>query len=111
MLARVQRIAEERRVDAQATQTAESAPVALCERLREALIRSADAEGIGYLEMPSGAAHDAQEVARVTDAAMVFVPSIGGRSHCPEEDTPYEAVALGVDVLLGAVLKAGERTA
>jgi acetylornithine deacetylase/succinyl-diaminopimelate desuccinylase-like protein len=91
------------------TLTAESAPVVLSSRLRDALIRSAERQGIDYLEMPSGAAHDAQEIARVTDAAMIFVPSIGGRSHCPEEDTPYEAIALGVDVLLGAIQTASER--
>jgi len=109
VLERIQRIAEERRVDARVTLTAESAPVVLSSRLRDALIRSAERQGIDYLEMPSGAAHDAQEIARVTDAAMIFVPSIGGRSHCPEEDTPYEAIALGVDVLLGAIQTASER--
>ena len=109
VLERIQRIAEERLVDAQVTLTAESAPVVLSSRLRDALIGSAERQGIAYLEMPSGAAHDAQEIARVTDAAMIFVPSIGGRSHCPEEDTPYAAIALGVDVLLGAMQETGER--
>jgi acetylornithine deacetylase/succinyl-diaminopimelate desuccinylase-like protein len=105
----IREIALERHVDGKVTLTAESAPVVLSARLRGTLRESARRQGIDYLEMPSGAAHDAQEIARVTDAAMVFVPSIGGRSHCPEEDTPYEAIALGVDVLLGAVLEAGER--
>ena len=109
--ASIREIATERQVDAQVTLTAESAPVVLSARLRGALLESAASQGIDYLEMPSGAAHDAQEIARVTDAAMIFVPSIGGRSHCPEEDTPYEAIALGVDVLLGAVLEASERVA
>jgi len=111
VLERIEHIAEARQVQAQVTPTAESAPVVLSSRLRDALIRSAERQGIGYLEMPSGAAHDAQEVARVTDAAMIFVPSIGGRSHCPEEDTPYAATALGVDVLLGAIEEASVRTA
>jgi allantoate deiminase len=106
---KIERIADERQVSAQVTLTAESAPVVLSPRLRNALIRSAVRQGIDYVEMPSGAAHDAQEVARVTDAAMIFVPSIGGRSHCPEEDTPYEAIALGVDVLLEAIQDSSER--
>jgi hydantoinase/carbamoylase family amidase len=107
--ASIDEIAAERQVEAQVMLTAESAPVVLSPRLREALRESARTQGIDCLEMPSGAAHDAQEIARVSEAAMIFVPSIGGRSHCPEEDTPYEAIALGVEVLLGAVLKAGER--
>ena len=81
----------------------------LSRRLRDALTESAARLGIDYLELPSGAAHDAQEIARIADAAMVFVPSAGGRSHCPEEDTPYESIALGVDVLLEAVQKEGGR--
>jgi allantoate deiminase len=109
VLETIKRIADERQVDAQVTLTAESAPVVLASRLRDALIDSAGRQGIAILEMPSGAAHDAQEIARVTDAAMIFVPSIAGRSHCPEEDTPYEAIALGVDVLLGAIQEKGQR--
>ena len=109
VLETIKRIADERQVDAQVTLTAESAPVVLASRLRDALIDSAGRQGIAILEMPSGAAHDAQEIARVTDAAMIFVPSIAGRSHCPEEDTPYEAIALGVDVLLGAIRETGKR--
>jgi acetylornithine deacetylase/succinyl-diaminopimelate desuccinylase-like protein len=46
----------------------------------------------------------AVEIARIADAAMVFVPSIGGRSHCPEEDTPCEAIALATDVIFQAAL-------
>lgn len=110
VLERIRRVAEERQVQVQVTLTAESAPVVLSPRLRGALIRSAERQGIAYLEMPSGAAHDAQEIARVTNAAMIFVPSIGGRSHCPEEDTPYEAIAQGVDVLLGAIQEASAQT-
>ncbi len=105
--ASIREIATERQVDAQVTLTAESAPVVLSTRMRRALLESAARQGVDCLEMPSGAAHDAQEIARITEAAMIFVPSIGGRSHCPEEDTPYEAIALGVDVLLGAVAEAG----
>ena len=110
VLATIQRIAEERQVDAQVALTAESAPVVLSSRLRDTLRRSAERQGIAYLEMPSGAAHDAQEIARVTDAAMIFVPSIGGRSHCPEEDTPFAAIALAADVLLGAIQEVRGRT-
>ena len=49
--------------------------------------------------MPSGAGHDAQNIARVMPAAMLFVPSIGGISHHWAEDTKDEDLALGVQVL------------
>jgi N-carbamoyl-L-amino-acid hydrolase len=49
--------------------------------------------------MPSGAGHDAQNIARVMPAAMLFVPSIGGISHHWAEDTSDEDLALGIQVL------------
>jgi hydantoinase/carbamoylase family amidase len=101
----IETIAAERAISAEVRLTAESAPTVLSPRLRDLLIESATRQGVDYLEMPSGAVHDAQEIARISDVAMIFVPSIGGRSHCPEEDTPYEAITQGVDVLMGAVAK------
>jgi N-carbamoyl-L-amino-acid hydrolase len=54
--------------------------------------------------MPSGAGHDAQDMARVTPTGMVFVPSAGGVSHSPREYTSPEQMARGVDVLLRTIL-------
>jgi hydantoinase/carbamoylase family amidase len=47
--------------------------------------------------LPSGALHDAAEVARVLPAAMVFCPSTGGISHAVEEDTPESDLAAGIE--------------
>ncbi len=49
--------------------------------------------------MPSGAGHDAQNIARHMPAAMLFVPSIGGISHHWAEDTKDADLALGIRVL------------
>jgi N-carbamoyl-L-amino-acid hydrolase len=54
--------------------------------------------------MTSGAGHDAQMMARICPTAMIFVPSIGGISHNPREDTSKEHLELGANVLLGTVL-------
>jgi len=104
-LASVREIAERRGMRADVHMTTASDAVVLSPRLRQSLADVAARLGVDYLEMPSGAAHDAQEIARIADAVMLFVPSIGGRSHCPEEDTPYETVALGVDVIFEAVVQ------
>ncbi len=53
----------------------------------------------GWQKMPSGAGHDAQNIARHMPAAMLFVPSIGGISHHWAEDTKDEDLALGIRVL------------
>ena len=56
------------------------------------------------LELPSGAGHDAMCIAQVAPAAMIFVPSIGGRSHVGDESTAPEDLALGVDALTATLL-------
>ncbi len=60
--------------------------------------------GYSHKTMPSGAGHDAQFVADFLPSAMVFVPSVRGKSHCEEEFTPYEQCAQGVNVLLETVM-------
>ncbi|MGY6569663.1 MAG: M20/M25/M40 family metallo-hydrolase, partial [Salinarimonas sp.] len=54
----------------------------------------------------SGAGHDAQYLARIMPAAMLFVPSIGGISHHWTEDTAEEDIILGARVYAEAVAKA-----
>lgn len=67
---------------------------------------SATALGLSHQRMPSGAGHDAQEIARIAPMGMIFVPSVGGISHSPKEFTRPEDVAHGADVLLNAVIAA-----
>ncbi|CAN5378452.1 Zn-dependent hydrolase [soil metagenome] len=67
---------------------------------------SAVALGLTRQRMPSGAGHDAQEIARVAPIGMIFVPSIGGISHSPRELTRAGDVTNGADVLLNAVIAA-----
>jgi len=65
--------------------------------------------GIGYRRMLSGAGHDAQHMASLCPAGMVFVPSIAGKSHCEEEATHFDDIEHGANVLLHAALTlAGE---
>jgi N-carbamoyl-L-amino-acid hydrolase len=55
--------------------------------------------------MYSGPGHDAQFLADIVPAAMIFVPSKGGHSHSELEFTPTSACAKGVDVLLNMILE------
>jgi beta-ureidopropionase / N-carbamoyl-L-amino-acid hydrolase len=55
--------------------------------------------------MPSGAGHDAQMMARLCPAGMIFVPSVGGLSHNVREETKPEHLEAGAAVLLNAVLR------
>ncbi|MFP3873342.1 MAG: Zn-dependent hydrolase [Thiohalophilus sp.] len=62
------------------------------------------------LVMASGAAHDTQMMAGIARAAMVFVPSKGGRSHSSAEWTELVDIERGANVMLNALYKiAGEQ--
>jgi N-carbamoyl-L-amino-acid hydrolase len=61
------------------------------------------------MDLPSGAGHDAQNVARFAPMGMIFVPSRGGISHSPLEYTSPEQIANGVEVLYRAVLQLDEK--
>jgi len=79
-------------------------PVAMDARLQDALAQAADAVAPGkWRKMPSGALHDATNVARLMPVAMLFAPSINGISHAFEEDTAEEDLVAAVEVLGRAV--------
>nr|WP_113866820.1 Zn-dependent hydrolase [Brenneria salicis]NMN90226.1 N-carbamoyl-L-amino-acid hydrolase [Brenneria salicis ATCC 15712 = DSM 30166]RBP62150.1 N-carbamoyl-L-amino-acid hydrolase [Brenneria salicis ATCC 15712 = DSM 30166]RLM31189.1 Zn-dependent hydrolase [Brenneria salicis ATCC 15712 = DSM 30166] len=75
-----------------------------------ALVESqARALGLSTRRMPSGAGHDAQILARVCPAAMIFVPSVDGLSHNIREFTAAADLVAGANVLLRAVLQRTQR--
>jgi len=79
-------------------------PVDMAPRLRDALERAAEADVPGrWRSMPSGALHDATNVAELMPVAMLFVPSINGISHAFEEDTAEADLVTGLRVLARAV--------
>jgi N-carbamoyl-L-amino-acid hydrolase len=80
-------------------------PVAMDMSLRSALEAAATEVAPGrWRKMPSGALHDATNVARLMPVAMLFVPSIGGISHAFEEDTSEEDLVAGLQVLARAAI-------
>jgi allantoate deiminase len=81
----------------------ERPPVPMHSDVRAVLSRAAQDCAVQPMELVSGAGHDAQILAAKCRVGMLFVPSIGGRSHCPEERTRPEHVELGTRVLLRAL--------
>jgi beta-ureidopropionase / N-carbamoyl-L-amino-acid hydrolase len=69
------------------------------------------AKAMGYESRPmvSGAGHDAQLMASIAPAAMIFVPSVKGLSHNPREFTAPEHIIAGADVLLAASLNLADQ--
>lgn len=83
----------------------EIAPVRCDVGVMNVITSVADAMGIRALQMPSGAAHDTQFMARLTRAGMIFIPSKDGRSHSPAEWTPWEDIETGANVALNTLYR------
>ncbi len=73
--------------------------------IRNIIAESAEELGLSFISMPSGAGHDAQNMAKIFPTGMIFVPSVGGVSHSPKEFTLTKDVANGANVLLHTILK------
>jgi N-carbamoyl-L-amino-acid hydrolase len=80
------------------------------EKLVQRVLDTAKELGYSTHPMVSGAGHDASYMNQVCPTAMIFVPSIGGRSHVEVENTTWEDCEAGANVLLHCLLKtANER--
>ncbi len=74
-------------------------------KVREVIADAVSGLGLSSQVMPSGAGHDAQDLARICPMGMIFVPSVKGISHAPTELTKPEDVVNGANVLLQTVLR------
>jgi hydantoinase/carbamoylase family amidase len=101
---RMRAIANARHLAMELRPMSSSEPVALSPTIQDLLEQICGRRGFSCLRMPSGAVHDAQVMARMAETGMIFIPSRGGRSHCPEEYSAPAQVEQGVHVLLDAVV-------
>ncbi len=80
------------------------------EKLVQRVLDTAERLGYSNLRMVSGAGHDASYMNQVCPTAMIFVPSIGGRSHVEVENTTWEDCQAGANVLLHCLLATANET-
>ena len=104
LLAEVRRVAESEDVEIDTKWVARFEPVVFDPRVVELVESTASALGLSVRRMPSGAGHDAQILAGVCPAGMVFVPSVKGISHNPAEHTEPDDLIAGANVLLNTVV-------
>lgn len=78
-------------------------PVEMDPELESLLTHLAVKIGITSIRMQSGALHDAATMASIVPTGMIFVPSVGGKSHCPEEFTKTDDIVLGCRLLIEAI--------
>ena len=93
------------RVTIEAMPMARIAPTAMTADLGALIAAAARKHGEEPLFMPSGAGHDAMVFGRFMPAAMLFIPSIGGRSHDIAEDTAEADIVLGCEILAETVAR------
>ena len=80
-------------------------PVACDPLVIETVAACATDLGLSQRRMPSGAAHETQQLARIAPAGMVFVPSKEGRSHSAAEWTAWSDIEAGANVLLNTLYR------
>lgn len=82
----------------------QTAPARCAPRVLDAVEHACQRLRLKSRRMPSGAGHDAQNLATITESGMLFIPSRGGRSHRPDEMSDWKAIERGANVLLHTLL-------
>lgn len=104
----VRRVATERPVEVELTWLISEPPVTIPEPLVGIVEAAARELDISCRRIISRAEHDSSRLGDLMPVGMIFVPSVDGRSHCPEEWTDYAAIAEGARVLAQAILRTDE---
>lgn len=95
---------ERRQIGMAVREVAQNQAILLPNAMVKRMTESADLRGLDFQVMGSGAVHDASMMAQFVDTGMIFVPSIGGRSHVKEEDTKETDLVAGANLLLDVIL-------
>ncbi len=85
-------------------QTLAAKSVKMSSKVRGALQKGSDTVGAKWRDMHSGAGHDAQVLAGFAPSGLFFIPSVNGRSHCPDELSRWKDIETGTNVMLHALL-------
>jgi N-carbamoyl-L-amino-acid hydrolase len=102
--ARLLQIDKEENVETHCTALDDVRPARTDPSMQAAIRAAAKELGLATMDLPSGAVHDAQQMAKLAPIGMIFIPSRDGISHSPKEFTSWPDVANGVEVLYRAVL-------
>ncbi|WP_028308982.1 Zn-dependent hydrolase [Desulfitibacter alkalitolerans] len=81
-----------------------SSPIEFDIGLIKVLEKSCETMEIPFFQLVSGANHDAKHMSSIAPSGMIFIRSIGGKSHCPEELSTWKDIEKGTNVLLHTVL-------
>jgi len=102
-----ERIAGERQLRVEIRPTSATVPAPCSPNVQSAIEAVCGKLGFSTQRMYSAAGHDAQNLAAVTEAGMIFIPSVGGKSHRTDETSDPRAIERGTNVLLHTLLTIG----
>lgn len=105
LISKTKEVAEKRGLEYKVDLIGESECVKLSSKIINIIEDTALENKYNFIKMNSGAVHDSAMLPGITDVGMIFVPSINGLSHCPQELTKFEDIKLGCDLLLKTVIK------
>lgn len=105
----VEKEAADRNILSEIVEVASSMPAFLSKDIHELIGQIGTEKGLKYMNMFSGAVHDCAQLTEMTEVGLIFVPSIKGRSHVPEENTKFEDIEVGGNLLLETVVRLAER--
>ena len=97
-------VARAHRLEAEIQPVSATTPAQCSPRVQATIQKVCDTLGLGHQRLYSAAGHDAQNLARVVDAGMIFIPSQGGRSHRVDEMSDPAAIERGANALLHTLL-------
>ena len=100
-----QAVAQARSITVEMRPMSATTPAPCAPRIQSAIEAACGTLGLEWRRLYSAAGHDAQNLAAVTDAGMLFIPSRGGRSHRVDEMSDADAIERGANVLLQTLLR------
>ena len=98
-------VAQARSITVEMRPMSATTPAPCAPRIQSAIEAACGTLGLEWRRLYSAAGHDAQNLAAVTDAGMLFIPSRGGRSHRVDEMSDADAIERGANVLLQTLLR------
>lgn len=101
----VNKVKQKRNLQIIVNELSNESPIELAVEVVDSLTSSCKLNGFSFIQMPSGAGHDAMNMAKHCPTGLIFVPSKDGLSHHPDEFTDIEQIAIGVRLLETEIIK------
>lgn len=100
----IKTVKQNRQLDIESIEISSEDPVLLSEEINDVLRNICEEKNFSNQIMQSGAGHDAMNMAKLCPTGLIFIPSLDGLSHHPNEYTPLDDIMVGIDLLEEVIL-------